>query len=133
LISGDKDIDFSSILLRNFYRRNDNVLLACPGKDHGYVSKGAFIVCRWSSMLKGKYLTGKYFNSPRDWYNKERVPLEYPPEWYRNWKVHLEIPFLAAEEPTSTPNVEIHKLSSYLKLFVVLFFITIPFAMQYFL
>jgi hypothetical protein len=104
-------------LLRNFDRTDDSIFLACPGKAHGYVSRVAFIVWRWSSVLKGKYFTGKYFLYPRKWYIKARVPLEYPPEWYRNWKVRLENPFLAAEEPTSTQNVEIHKLSSYIELF----------------
>jgi len=113
LISGDKDINFSCILLRNFHRRNDNILLACPGKAEGCVSIRAFIVWQWSSVLKGKYLTGRYFCYPPEWYAKARAPLEYPPEWYRNWKVHPKNPFLAAEEPTSSQNAEIHIPSSF--------------------
>jgi hypothetical protein len=55
LISGDKDIDLSCILLRNFYRRNDNVLLACPGKDHGYVSRGAFMAVVFNAQGEISY------------------------------------------------------------------------------
>jgi len=123
LISGDEDFDFSGILHRIWRRRrrNDNVLLAFPGKAHGYVCKAATIVWEWSSVLKGKYLTGKYFIHPPYWYIKARVqvPLEYPPEWYRNSKVPHENPFLAVEEPTSSQNAEIHEPSSYIKLFEV--------------
>ena len=108
LISDDKDIDFSCTLLKNLRRRHDIFFLACPGKTNGYVSRVPFIKWRWSSVLKGKYLTGKYFCYPPKWYTKMRVPLEYPSEWYRNWKVCLENPFSAAEEPTSSQNAEIH-------------------------
>ncbi|CAJ2668898.1 unnamed protein product [Trifolium pratense] len=120
LISGDIDFDFSNILYRNYARRNDNLLLAYPGKTDGYVWKDATIVWQWSSVLKGKYLTGKYCRFPPRWYFKARmqVPLEYPPEWYRNWKVPHENPSSAAEEPTSSQNAEIHVPFSYLDLFV---------------
>jgi len=119
LISGDIDFDFSNILFRNHDRRNDNLLLACSGKTDGYVWKVATIVWQWSSVLKGKYLTGKYCRPPPHWYFKAQVqvPLEYPPEWYRNGKVPYENPFSAAEEPTSSQNVEIHLPSSYIDLF----------------
>ncbi|XP_039683985.1 uncharacterized protein [Medicago truncatula] len=116
LIFGDKDFYFSGTL-----RRNDNFLLACPGKADGYICKVATIVWQWSSVLKGKYLTGKYFNHPPDWYirKREQTPLEYPPEWYRNSKVPHENPFSAAEEPTSSQNAKILDPSSYIKLIYV--------------
>jgi hypothetical protein len=116
LISGDEDYDFFGTVHRNWWRRNDNLLLlACPGKAHGYVCKAATIVWQWSSVLKGKYLTGKHIKYHPDWYIKarERVPLEYPPEWYRNSKVRHENPFSASQ------NEEIDYPSSYIKLFEV--------------
>jgi len=121
LISGDEDFDFSGLLYRFMWRRNDNVLLARPGKAHGYVCKAGTIVWQWSSVLKGKYLTGKYFSQTPYWYLKARVqvPLEYPPEWYRNSKVPHENPFSAVEELTSSQNAEIHVPYSYVKLIEV--------------
>jgi hypothetical protein len=116
LISGDEDFEFSSTVHQNWWRRNDNILLACPGKAHGYVTKVATIVWQWSSVLKGIYLTGKYIKHPPDWYIKARmrVPLQYHPEWYRNSKVPLENTFSASQ------NAEIHEpSSSYIKLFEV--------------
>jgi hypothetical protein len=118
LILGDIDFDFCNLLYR-ILPRYYSLLLVCPGKVVGYAWRVATIVWQWSSVLKGKYLTGKYFRRLPYWYVKGRmqVPLEYPPEWYRNWKVPHENPLSAAEEPTSSQNIEIHLPSSYLRLF----------------
>jgi len=103
LITGDEDFDFSGTMHRIWWRSNNNILLACPGKADGYVCNAATIMWQWSSMLNGKYLTGIYLMQPPYWYLKARaqVPLEYPPEWYRNSKTPHENPFSDVENLTS--------------------------------
>ncbi|CAI8598815.1 unnamed protein product [Vicia faba] len=99
LISGDRD--FAGILHR-LRMNNYNILLASPGKAPDVLLSAATIMWQWSSLLKGEDLTGKHFNHPPDGQFGS---------WYGNSKVSLENPFSAAEQSTSSQNIQVTKFN----------------------
>ncbi|KAK4417360.1 hypothetical protein Salat_2561600 [Sesamum alatum] len=80
LISGDRD--FAGILHR-LRLNNYNILLASPDHAPNVLCCAATIMWQWSSLLKGKNLTGKLLNQPPDgphnsWYGYYKAPLKDP-------------------------------------------------------